>query len=78
MRLPNVACSAWASTASPVSVPVAWALTGVVAVGYHQAPELTGFVVGPLADKTLVMLLFVFLSGTLVGAYPRVNGATAR
>jgi peptidoglycan/LPS O-acetylase OafA/YrhL len=51
------------------TVTVAWALTGVVAVGYRQAPELTGFVVGPLADKTLVMLLFVFLSGTLVGAF---------
>ena len=51
------------------TVTLAWALTGVAAVGYHQAPELTGFVVGPLADETLVMLLFVFLSGTLVGAF---------
>ena len=51
------------------TVTVAWAFVGVLAVGYHQAPELTGFVVGPLADETLVMLLFVFLSGTLVGAF---------
>ena len=51
------------------TVTVAWALTGVLAVGYHQVPELTGFVVGSLADKTLVMLLFVFLSGTLAGAF---------
>ncbi len=50
------------------SVSLAWAVAGALALGYHQAPELTGFVVGPLADKTLVMLAFVFLSGTLVGA----------
>lgn len=51
------------------TVSIAWAVTGALALAYYQAPELTGFVVGPLADETLVMLLFVFLSGTLVGAF---------
>ncbi len=51
------------------SVLVAWAATGALAVAYRADAELTGFVVGPLADETLVMLLFVFLSGTLAGAF---------
>jgi len=51
------------------TVSIAWAVTGVLALAYYQAPELTGFVIGPLADETLVMLLFVFLSGTLVGTF---------
>ncbi len=51
------------------SVLAAWLATATLAVAYHQAPEFTTVVVGPVADRELVMLLFVFLSGTLVGAH---------
>ncbi|MFN8024071.1 MAG: acyltransferase [Acidimicrobiales bacterium] len=51
------------------SIGLAWALTGAAAVAYHQAADLTGFVVGAVADRTLVMLLFVFLTGSLVGTF---------
>ncbi|MCB0999981.1 MAG: acyltransferase [Acidimicrobiales bacterium] len=51
------------------SIGVAWALTGLVAVGYHQSPDLVGHTIGTVADRTLVMLLFVFLTGSLVGVF---------
>jgi peptidoglycan/LPS O-acetylase OafA/YrhL len=51
------------------SIAVAWAATGFAAVAYHQRVELTDFVLGVVADKTLVMLLFVFLTGSLVGSF---------
>lgn len=51
------------------TVLAAWLVTAVLAVGYREAPGFTTAVIGPVADQTLVMLLFVFLSGTLVGAH---------
>ena len=51
------------------TVLTAWAITGALALAYYADAELTGFVIGPVADETLVMLLFVFLSGSLAGAF---------
>jgi len=51
------------------TVFTAWAVTAALALAYYADAELMGFVIGPVADETLVMLLFVFLTGSLVGAF---------
>lgn len=51
------------------TIVLAWAAAGALALAFREAPALTTFVVGPLADETLAMLLFVFLTGALVGAF---------
>jgi len=51
------------------SICAAWALTAVLAIGFHWFAGETTFVVGPYVDAKLVELLFVFLTGTLVAVF---------
>ena len=51
------------------TVSIGWAITAVLAAGFHWAPTQTAFVVGPYLDAKLVELAFVFLTGTLVAVF---------
>lgn len=51
------------------TIGVAWALTALLAVGYWRSEETMRFVIGPVADRTMVMFAFIFLSGALAGVW---------
>lgn len=51
------------------SVAAAWFLTGALAVAYWVREGPVDFVVGPYVDQQLVMFVFIFLSGALVGVW---------
>jgi peptidoglycan/LPS O-acetylase OafA/YrhL len=51
------------------TIVIAWLLSLALAIGYAKRVDVTSFVVGPYADRQLVVFLFVFLTGTLVAVY---------
>jgi peptidoglycan/LPS O-acetylase OafA/YrhL len=51
------------------AVTAAWSATGALAVAYWWSEPPVDFVVGPYADKELVMFVFVFLSGTMAALW---------
>jgi peptidoglycan/LPS O-acetylase OafA/YrhL len=53
---------------------IAWALSLALVIGYAKRVDFTSFVIGPYADRDLVIFLFIFLTGTLVAAWAsRIN-----
>jgi|CXWL01.1.fsa_nt_gi peptidoglycan/LPS O-acetylase OafA/YrhL len=52
-----------------LTITVAWIVVGMIAVSYWAGPEQTRFVLGPVADPTMVMFAFIFLAGTLAGVW---------
>jgi peptidoglycan/LPS O-acetylase OafA/YrhL len=46
-----------------------WLLCAVAAAAYHWRPDLTRFVLEPVADAQLVALAFVFLTGAVVAMH---------
>ncbi len=51
------------------TITVAWLVTGVVGIAYWAAPDDVNFVIGTVADRTMVMFAFIFLGGALVGVW---------
>jgi peptidoglycan/LPS O-acetylase OafA/YrhL len=51
------------------TIVIAWLLSLALAIGYAKRVDVTSFVIGPYADRQLVVFLFVFLTGTLVAVY---------
>lgn len=51
------------------AVTAAWFLTGSLAVAYWVSAPPVDFVIGTYADRQLVMFVFLFLSGALVGVW---------
>jgi len=56
------------------TMTTAWALSLALVIGYAKRVDFTSFVVGPYADRDLVIFLFIFLTGTVVAAWAsRIN-----
>ena len=56
------------------TMTVAWVVSLALVIGYAKRVDFTSFVVGPYADRDLVIFLFIFLTGTLVAAWAsRIN-----